>query len=259
MRHTLKPSKKKLSKNIILSGVHTAQKYISDFPEKIVNIYFGNSLEKNTRIESLKDSCNEINLHFENYENKSLAKIVNHHKHQGVVLEVRMPKIGFDENFLIFLKSLPDLSSILILDSIQDPGNLGAIIRSASAFSIDAIIINKNGSAPINDQVFKSSVGQILNIPIFYVINLNRIIKLIKKENFWVIGLDGNGENLISEEIFPERTALVLGSEGFGIKKLIKDNCDQLLRIPINPNTESLNVSVATGIILYELNKQHSD
>jgi len=247
---------KKLSKNLILSGYYSANKFLSDFPENVINIYFGKTVYENTRLKNLMGIATEIGLNFTILENKSLSKISNNSKHQGVVVEVRIPKFGLDDDFLNFISSVKSKACILILDSIQDPGNLGACIRSASAFGIDAILINKDRSAPINDHVFKSSVGEIFNLPIFYITNLNRGINILKNNGFWVAGLDGNALSSIYEENFHHKTALVLGSEGFGIKKLVLNSCDKTLRIPISSHTESLNVSVAAGIALYEVKKQ---
>jgi len=187
---------------------------------------------------------------------KKIDQLAGHSKHQGFAAEIS--NLGFlsEKDVIPRLKNLTT-SKVLILDSIQDPRNLGACLRSALAFEFDAVIINKDGSSPINEYVFKTSVGAILNLNIFYVTNLSRSINTLKDIGFWVLGLDGNGEGSIFSEKFSSKTAVVLGSEGSGIRKLVKENCDHLIKIPISNNVESLNISVAAGIIMYELKKQH--
>ena len=185
-------------------------------------------------------------------------KLINWLAIQNTKVLAEISNLGFlsEKDIIPRLKNLTT-SRVLILDSIQDPRNLGACLRSALAFEFDAVIINKDGSSPINEYVFKTSVGAILNLNIFYVTNLSRSINTLKDIGFWVLGLDGHGEGSIFSEKFSSKTAVVLGSEGSGIRKLVKENCDHLIKIPISKKVESLNISVAAGIIMYELKKQH--
>jgi predicted rRNA methylase len=150
-------------------------------------------------------------------------------------------------------------STLLILDGITDPHNLGAIIRSAECFGVDAIIIPKNNSAnPDNPVVAKTSSGAVFNLPVIVVNNISRCIDSLKQHEFWVAGtaLNDSAVNLF-EFTPPPKIAWVLGNEGKGLRRLVQENCDYIIKIPLIGKTQSLNVSVACGIALaYTVSKQ---
>jgi 23S rRNA (guanosine2251-2'-O)-methyltransferase len=239
---------------MVISGFHAVESILIQRPELIVRLFISRSEDK--RVVRVKDLAKKSKINSELIDSKKIDQLAGHSKHQGFAAEIS--NLGFlsEKDIIPRLKNLTT-SRVLILDSIQDPRNLGACLRSALAFEFDAVIINKDGSSPINEYVFKTSVGAILNLNIFYVTNLSRSINTLKDIGFWVLGLDGNGEGSIFSEKFSSKTAVVLGSEGSGIRKLVKENCDHLIKIPISNKVESLNISVAAGIIMYELKKQH--
>ena len=239
---------------MLISGFHAVESILFQRPELIMKLFLSRSEDK--RGLKITNLAKASQLNFEILDSKKIDEIAGHSKHQGFLVEIN--NLGFlsEKDVNPRLKNLTT-SRVLILDSIQDPRNLGACLRSALAFEFDAVIINKNGSSPINEYVFKTSVGAILNLNIFYVTNLSRSINTLKDIGFWVLGLDGHGEGSIFSEKFSSKTAVVLGSEGSGIRKLVKENCDHLIKIPISMKVESLNISVAAGIIMYELKKQH--
>ena len=239
---------------MVISGFHAVESILIQRPELIVRLFISRSEDK--RVVRVKDLAKKSKINSELVDSKKIDQLAGHSKHQGFAAEIS--NLGFlsEKDVIPRLKNLTT-SKVLILDSIQDPRNLGACLRSALAFEFDAVIINKDGSSPINEYVFKTSVGAILNLNIFYVTNLSRSINTLKDIGFWVLGLDGNGEGSIFSEKFSSKTAVVLGSEGSGIRKLVKENCDHLIKIPISNKVESLNISVAAGIIMYELKKQH--
>ena len=161
---------------------------------------------------------------------------------------------------LTFLKSIDDFiisnnenSKVLIVDKVQDPRNLGALIRSAESAGFGAIILSSNNAAKINSTVVESSSGAISHIPIIDDQNINQIIKKLKDNNYWVIGLDMDGDKEYEEYDFYGNIALVIGSEGSGISKLTKSLCDQIYKISMKGKTESLNVSVAAGIMMFKI------
>ena len=145
----------------------------------------------------------------------------------------------------------------MILDQIEDPHNLGAIIRSAEAFGFDGIIISERRSAKVNSTVYKTSAGAINNIDIAMVKNINRAIKEIKKENFWVYGLAGEADGDITQTDLRGKIALVVGNEGKGLSRLVRENCDGLIKIPMLGKINSLNASVASAIAIYESLRQN--
>ena len=239
---------------MVISGFHAVESILIQRPELIVRLFISRSEDK--RVVRVKDLAKKSKINSELVDSKKIDQLAGHSKHQGFAAEIS--NLGFlsEKDVIPRLKNLTT-SKVLILDSIQDPRNLGACLRSALAFEFDAVLINKDGSSPINEYVFKTSVGAILNLNIFYVTNLSRSINTLKDIGFWVLGLDGHGEGSIFSEKFSSKTAVVLGSEGSGIRKLVKENCDHLIKIPISNKVESLNISVAAGIIMYELKKQH--
>jgi len=239
----------------LVSGFHSIKELIKYSYSLVIKIYISN-VRNDKRVSEITKLCQKYKIICELVDPITLNNISGHNNHQGFIAEINSPVFPSEKEIDSKLKDLIT-SRVLILDSIQDPRNLGACLRSALAFEFDAVIINKDGSAPVNEYVFKTSVGAILNLNIFYVTNLTRTITYLKKNGFWVIGLDGKGDGSIFSEKFSSKTALVLGSEGSGIRKLVKENCDNLLKIPISNKIESLNISVAAGIVMYELRKQH--
>ncbi len=173
-----------------------------------------------------------------------LDKLVSKN-HQGIILSI--------DNYLYCeLEEIVDANLVVILDHIEDPHNLGAIIRTCVAFSVDGIIIPKDRSVQVNETVVKTSAGTVFQAKISQVTNLVQTINKLKKENFWIIGTDMDGTDL-SEIDFSGKKALIIGNEGKGLSRLVKDNCDYIASIPIK--TESLNASVAAGIFIYEARK----
>ena len=143
-------------------------------------------------------------------------------------------------------------SRIVILDGIMDPHNFGAIIRSAKAFRADAVIIRKKRTAPITATVYKASAGLIETLPIIQVANIHQTLLTLQKSNIWIYGLAGEATLSLSDVTPDAKMAWVLGSEGDGLSALVKKTCDQLVRIPMHDEVESLNVSVAAAVALFQ-------
>lgn len=174
---------------------------------------------------------------------------------QGVV--VYISDYDYYVDFGAFLEKVAplDKSLILVLDEVQDPRNFGAIIRSAEVFGVDGIIIPERNAVRINETVVKTSTGAIEHVDIVKVTNISEALKRLKTLDYWVYGAEGEGSKDYSEEKYPNKTVLVLGSEGNGMRKKVKESCDVLIKIPMYGKINSLNVSVAGGIILAEMVK----
>ena len=155
-----------------------------------------------------------------------------------------------------FLAEATKQHFFLILDEVQDPHNLGACFRIASAFDLSGIIVPKNNSVGITPVVSKVASGAVNHIPFFSVTNLSRTIDLLKEHNFFIFAADGYSELSIYDQSFSGNIALVMGSEGKGIRRLTKDKCDLTFSIPMSGSIESLNVSVATGICVSEIRRK---
>ncbi len=177
-------------------------------------------------------------------------------KHRGLILIRERTEDNREESFFQFLdSSKAGESIILMLDGIQDPHNLGAIIRSVDQFSADCVLLPENRSVKPNKTVSRTSVGADAFVPIYIVKNIARSIEACKNAGYWVYGADIEGEPL-SQVSFPAKTVLIMGGEGTGLHRLIKERCDALVQIPGEGHVDSLNVSVAAGILLYEIDRQ---
>lgn len=145
---------------------------------------------------------------------------------------------------------------ILILDEIEDPHNLGALIRSAECAGVHGVIVPKHHSAPVNSTVAKTSAGATEHLVIAEVTNIVNTIDDLKKGGFWVAGLDGEGDKLYSSADYTSPIAIVVGNEGKGIRRLVKEHCDFLVKIPLHGKIESLNASVAGALVMFEVARQ---
>ncbi|MBP5534782.1 MAG: 23S rRNA (guanosine(2251)-2'-O)-methyltransferase RlmB [Alphaproteobacteria bacterium] len=173
--------------------------------------------------------------------------------HQGLALLVKpLPQKTLDE----VLETIPQKAVILILDQVTDPHNIGAILRSAAAFDAVAVVI-PDACAPEESAVLaKSACGALEIVPLIRVTNLVRAMQQLKDAGFWCLGLDGYAKEFISDKKLPAHTAFVLGSEGDGMRRLTAENCDYTIKLPISDKMESLNVSNAAAVALYEFYRQ---
>jgi len=244
-----------MPKSIYINGFHSIESILNNSPESVLKVFIQNT-RTDKRIDDLINLLRMHKINFSSVDKNTLDKIAKGDVHQGIISEVILPPILEQESLLNSISNCSNNPLILILDSIQDPRNMGACLRSANAAGVSHVIINKDGSAPINGVVHKTSAGAINSLKIYHVTNLSRIIIEIQKRGIWVIGLDGNVQTSIYNIDLTGPTAIVAGSEGKGIRQLIKKTCDQIVSIPMSGNIESLNVSVATAITLFETKRQ---
>lgn len=193
---------------------------------------------------------------FQIVERKEIEKLVGGGAvHQGiVVVALKLDDFNIDE-LSDMLKDKDDCH-VLILDQVTDPQNVGAIIRSAVAFDTTALIMQDKNSPLESGAMDKAAAGMIEHLPIVRVTNLSRAIERLKKEGFWIVGMDGYAKMMISELKKGGKIAIVMGSEGKGMRHLIEENCDIAVKLPISEKTESLNVATAAAIALYEISQK---
>lgn len=180
--------------------------------------------------------------------------------HRGLVLEVDDDEVRKDVFTLdSFLESVSDKKNVLavMLDEVTDPHNFGAILRSCDQFNADIVITRNKRNARLSDTVAKTSAGASAWVPSAEVANLPRAIEQLKKAGFWVYGADMGG-TLIYKTSLPDRLCVILGGEGAGLSRLLRERCDALIAVPSLGRIDSLNVSVAAGIILYEIIRRHN-
>ncbi len=189
-------------------------------------------------------------------DKKEIDKILpNDAVHQGYALYCKRLD-SCDIHDLISLSDNMERCHVLILDQVTDPQNIGAIIRSCVAFDALGLIMQDKNSPLESGAMVKASAGTIEHLPISRVTNLSRAIELLKDNGFWVMGMDGYATTTIDKIKKGGKTAIVMGSEGKGMRRLVQENCDSSVKLPISSNVESLNVSTAAAIALYELNKE---
>ena len=244
-----------MSKSIYIYGFHSIEAQLNSNPECILNVFF-QSGRSDIRITKITSILSNQKINFSKINKNRLDQLTKCELHQGIVAEVILPQLQGHEALIKFVTKLSSNPLILMLDSIQDPRNLGACLRCANAAGVDCVVVNKDGSAPINAVVHKTSAGAINHLKILQVTNLVRTIKSMQAQELWVIGLDGDVTTSIYDINFIDPTVIVMGTEGKGLRQLIKKTFDQLVTIPMIGNVESLNVSVATGIALFEARRQ---
>lgn len=228
-------------------GKNVAKEIISN-NRKIKKAYLSLNLKDSKIDENLKSMNVAIN-YLNNHEMDKLEK----KNHQGIILEIPDYKYLSEKDMF---DKMPDNPFIIILDHLEDPHNFGAIIRTCEAAGVDFIIIPKNRSVSVNSSVMKTSTGALDNVDIVEVTNLNNTINKLKKSGVWIVGTDM--ENSVSYETIDYKVpvAIIIGSEGFGMSNLVKKNCDFIANIPMYGKINSLNASVAAGIMIYEVIKQ---
>ena len=220
----------------------------------INRVWVQNNINDNATNQIIKlAKQNKIRLDFVDkkiLDNKSQTK-----HHQGVMCETVDFSYSEVEDILCLAEQKNEAPFIVILDGIEDPHNFGAIIRSAECAGVHGIIIPEHRACQVNETVIKTSAGATANMLVAKVTNLNTCIEKLQKNNVWVYGLELGGESIYKTNL-KGAVALVVGSEGFGISKLTKQKCDQIVTLPMNGKINSLNASVACGVALYEILKQ---
>ena len=193
----------------------------------------------------------EVSVPIEEKSRSYLDRITKNAVHQGIVAEVEtLPLLSFDE---FLQKHVEHTQRIVVLDHIEDPRNLGAIIRSAVAFNINTLIIPQEGSAPITPLVVKASTGAVEYAQIIQVKSTLQCVRKLKGFGFEIYALDANGNRKLNEVNWCHRSVLVIGSEGKGIRPLIKRECNYIVSIPTKPPIEQLNASVSASIVFYAM------
>lgn len=174
-----------------------------------------------------------------------------------------LPAGAVHQGIAAFVSPLPDLyetdiadktpSVVVILDQVTDPHNVGAVLRSAAAFDVDAVIVTQRNAPEATGALAKSASGALELVPLIYVSNLARTMDSLKERGYWCVGMDGAAKQTLRDAALPRKVALVMGSEGYGLRRLTAQNCDFMVKLPISPRVESLNVSNAAAIALYDL------
>jgi 23S rRNA (guanosine2251-2'-O)-methyltransferase len=198
------------------------------------------------RLQEIIELCRERRVPVRFEPREALDRMVKSVPHQGVVA------FAATERYVTLEEVLPTARLLVVLDGVEDPHNLGAVIRSAHAAGASAVVIPERRAAPLTETVAKASAGALSLIPVVQVGNLNRTLELLKQKNFWTYGMDERGSEVYSEVQYSNPAAIVFGAEGHGLHEQVRKHCDFLVRIPMVGKIASLNVSVTAGIVLFD-------
>lgn len=246
----------------IVTGFHAIEEEIRSLSETTSPPGYSILYSKpGPRVKKILQTAKTLSIPAKAVDSKELNKKVSMlpetaQDHRGILLIMEnadaLAPITFAGSLAAF--ALKENAFVLILDSITDPHNVGAIIRSADQFGVDLVVLPDHRAATDSEVIARTSAGAATWVPTVRVPNLVRVAEQLKKENFWVFGADANGTPA-SQISFPKKIALILGSEGSGVSHLLKQTCDTIVSIPTQGKLDSLNVSVAAGILLYEIRR----
>lgn len=239
----------------VLFGFHAVGVRLKTAPQSILEIYVDTS-RKDARMRQFLERAHEAGARLVEADGMRLAKLAGSHGHQGVAARVEALAQAHSLDDLLDQVSGPPL--LLVLDGVTDPHNLGACLRVADGAGAHAVIAPKDHAAGINATVAKVASGAAETMPYFMVTNLARTLGELKERNIWCIGTSDDAPKTIYQVDLKGPTALVLGAEGQGMRQLTRKTCDELVGIPMLGAVESLNVSVASGVCLYEAVRQRS-
>lgn len=237
-------------------GIHAVNQILEVSPDRIINVWIQEAINSDS-VRAIYEEMKKLGLSVQTTPRATMSRMTKNQNHQGVIIEVKPAKKKTDNDLELILEQNSNNNPLyLILDSVQDPHNLGACIRTAEATKVTAIIIPKDRAVGITDTVRKVASGAVENVTVVTVTNLVRAIKKIKDAGVWVVGADGEAEESIYNMNMKVPTAIIMGGEGKGMRESVMKECDYIAALPILGQIESLNVSVATGVILYEVLRQ---
>jgi len=238
-------------------GIHAVQFVLKKHPETVLSLWVSEQRQDN-RLQSVLTLAQQVQLRVQTVPAKTLMDLIGGEgQHQGIVAKCRTTPPWEEGDLLLALENaVGPLGPLLILDGVQDPHNLGAILRTADATGVFAVVLPKDRAASITPVVRKVACGAAENVPVVTVTNLARCIEKLKTAGVWVKGASAEASASIYETELTGPLAIVLGAEGTGMRMLTEKHCDVLFSIPMQGMVESLNVSVSAGVCLYEALRQ---
>ena len=245
------------SKRNFVYGLHAVNAALERAPQRVLELWIA-SARDDARTRDLKDRAEQVGVHVHAVSADALAKLVGDVVHQGAAAAMRPLKAWDEHDLTDALSQLTVDPLLLVLDGVTDPHNLGACLRTADAAGAHAVIIPKDRAASVDGVARKVAAGAAEFIPVASVTNLARTLEALKERGIWVVGTDGEAEKTLYAADLQRPLALVLGAEGSGMRRLTKEKCDFLVRIPMAGHMPSLNVSVAAGIALFEVLRQRA-
>lgn len=239
----------------LLVGLHTVEALVRKHPKQIQALLV-DERSRSSRQSQLVTLARNQGITVEATDARTLEGLCGHSRHQGVAVRFDGELERNESTLRTDLAAATEPLLVLVLDGVTDPHNLGACLRSAEAVGVDAVIVPKDNSAALTPAAQKVAAGAAATAPLYRVTNLARTLQLLQEAGVWVHGAVGDASEALYEQDLTGSVALVLGAEGKGMRKLTRGACDKLYKIPMSGTVESLNVSVAAGISLFEAHRQ---
>ncbi len=246
-----------MQKTIYLGGCHTATAFLARHTERIHRLIC--SREHSSRLQAIINIAKDKAVEVSWLPSQELEKLLPNIQHQGVIIECHpLPRYNL-ESWLIELDKKEHIPQVLVLDQVQDPQNLGACMRLAAVFDVDAVIIPARNAASMNATVAKVASGADAIVPLIEVVNITRALTTLKQAGFWIYGTAEQAEQEINQADVSVATAWVMGNEAKGMRQQVAKSCDQLFIIPTATQFTTLNVAMSAGICLYETMRKRKE
>ncbi len=240
----------------LINGIHAVESALKNDPDNVAQVWIAEN-KRNQRVQELINHAQKRGLIAHRTDGAALDKMAKTHQHQGVVAEYNAPTAYNEDDLMDLIAKTDTPPLLLVLDGVTDPHNLGACLRTAEGAGVNAVIAPKDNAVGLTPAARKVASGAAETIPFIQVTNLVRTMEKLKKEGIWFIGTsDKSDDGDLYTYDFKTPSAIVMGAEGKGLRRLTEEHCDTLVSIPMAGQVSSLNVSVATGVCLYEVVRQ---
>lgn len=244
-----------MSEATVIFGLHAVRTLLQQRPERAALLVLQKGRD-DARIGELVKLAESKSIKIEWRDGRELDRLADSERHQGACLHIRSVGVLGEGALDDLLDASTTPPFLLVLDGVQDPHNLGACLRTADAAGVTAVIVPKDRAAGLSATVRKVASGAAETVPLIQVTNLARTLRWLKEREIWIVGTDDEATQSLYDSKLTGPLAVVLGAEGTGLRRLTRENCDALVSIPMRGVVESLNVSVATGVLLYEAVRQ---
>jgi 23S rRNA (guanosine2251-2'-O)-methyltransferase len=239
----------------VVYGLHAVASLLASEPRSVERLQVSETGDR--RLARVIELAQAAGIEVQQVSRRELDRSLPNSRHQGVVAQVQSGRCALSERALPdFLAALEEPAFLLVLDGVQDPHNLGACLRTADAAGVHAVILPKDRAVGITPVVHKVACGAVQSVPVFTVTNLARTLRSLREAGIWLFGASDAAEQNLYASDLKGPVALVLGGEGGGLRRLTRDLCDHMVSIPMAGTVESLNVSVAAGVLLFEALRQ---
>lgn len=246
-----------MSEATLVYGIHAVRAVLSKHPKRVAQIWL-QSGRSDARIDEIVKLASEYDVKIERRVARDLDQRANGEQHQGAIAQLNGASALGEGALDEILDNAGAAPLVLVLDGVQDPHNLGACLRTADAAGAAAVIVPRDRAAGLSPVVRKVASGAAETVPLIQVVNLSRTLKWLKERGLWLVGTDDEAKTTLHAASLKGPLAIVMGAEGAGMRRLTREHCDLLVSIPMAGVVESLNVAVATGVVLYEALRQRA-